>query len=407
MCKRIILCIFFLFIAQPVVANDIQTCFDEDNSEALQQLVHDGFDVTQPQFINGERGTIYYHACKWQKKEILDTLKASNILVDQKTFVSAAKQDNVELLKLGLRQGIDINIKVFGETALDAATLHGKVRSTEFLISNDARINPDQSFTYAACNQWDGFLTIAIERGIRKDSSWYQGAAQFAVSLANSTISYLWQYDETNHSLSIEAYDRYRPTSYKSDALKAKSFQDCCRIDNAEFVQQCLQEKIFTLDESIECYRESGTPLYHALYHKRFNMVRGLIKAGANVDQSSLLLALENNFFVVIQQAVRQGFDFNQIHVDEVSQFYALHPGTVRLLIDAGVPIDTAMIEMAVQQGCISLLERALDYNVIFDADLYRKIEGKIGIRALWTKEVRKSVVNFFHAQGLPEEVLH
>ncbi len=456
--------LFIIFLFSPLLfSNTYQQCFEDDDPTLLTWMLKNNFDINEPQTINGERGTLLYHACKHHKKILTTLINSKKLKIDSKAFILAAKKNNLAILKLGIKQKIDVDAVVYGETALDAATLYANEDATRLLLEHNATINLKTAFMYAAQNRWIWFLEHAIDQGITQNPDWHKFEPRALTDRA--TYNFLQNHEAFKehdrwcevviewHSADWNKPGGFPGTSsckcapyqcpwyyydkYHHQISSKHAFDLCMQHDDEEYTTMCIQDNKFAVNEPVYPHASQGVPLLEALRgdldsdlmlvlgrkypercykHTRFNVVRSLLKAGAIVDQESFSYAVMLNISFVIHAALEQSFDPNSIP-DVLSQtINERSKAAVRLLLDADIAITESDLIRAARAGYWWVLEIARSRGAILDRTLYLKIKEAINRECYWSldrntelakKQKKLKEAKDFFIQGLPEEVLH
>ncbi len=455
--------LIILLLPSLLFSNPYQQCFKNDDSKALIRMIKREFNINKSQIINGERGTLLYHACKHNKEILTTLLRSKNLKVDSKAFILAAKKNNLAILELGIRQGINIDGMIYGETALDGATLYANEEAARLLLEHNATINLKTSFMYAAHNRWIWFLQHAIDQGIKEDANW-DGFFEPRALTDRATYNFLQNhgaFEEHDrwceivmewHSGDWNKPDEFPYTStckcapyqcpwyyydkYDYDFVSSKfAFGFCMMHDDEEYTTRCIQDNKFAVNEPVYPHASQDVPLLYALKgdldsdkmlvlglkypercfkHMRFNVIRSLLKAGVIVDKKSLQYAVMLNITLVIRAALEQSFDPNSIP-DVLSQtINERSKAAVRLLLDADIAITESDLIRAARAGYWWVLEIARSRGFILDRKLYQTIKEEIMPHWRYSQHEREreekrfqEFQDFFRAQDLPEEVLH
>ncbi len=254
------------------------------------------------------------------------------------SLMAMASQGNIDMLRLLIASGVDVNAKYFdGTTALMEAAMNGHTEAVKFLLAAGADTNAKNA-------SGDTALALARKYGNPHVAKLLRGANAQHSKTENST-----------------------PCTMAVPESPPKSLIYAARMGDAQEVA-CLLNAGVHADAAD---RHGNTALMDAAFHGRTNIAKLLLDAGANVnakyksDPKSEDFKL-NDGFTALMNAAMQG-----------------HVETVKLLLAAGADVhakthnNTTTLMLAAHGGNLEIAKLLLDAGV----DIHARAEN--GITAL------------------------
>ena len=335
-------------------------------------------DIVELEPVGGKRKTRKSTNKKKNKKTRSKKQTGGQYTKDMKLLLAGAKQGNIDKIKTAVKNGVDVNTKPLGETALMSATSNGHKEIVSYLLEHpDINVNVKDSFDDSTALFYAIFsgtsdvrldiMEMLIEKGadVNAKNKYGDTPLMYASKVEGRlpSVSLLLKHGA---NMNVKNYDD-------------KTALMLARENGNTQVEELLESPDIKQHlADIETATRRNSQLLEASYNGQVDLVRALLEEGADINKTTngrtpLVEASDNDHLEVVRILLERGADINKTDAAGNTPLYvaseAGNEEVVKILLENGAETNKANnlkqtpLMIAVGYGNLEIVEALLEYG--------------------------------------------